>query len=133
MVRKRPHRKKVSYSLKNFWAARETTLGRMFYPLSAQGKCFNLAIARIKHPFPFPTIGKNKFLPLVFLWLPKIFQDIGTVILFFLYLFLQRFFWKQSRKLAKKWTYNFWTTLSNQKYYFNIKVCLSFRPCVSED
>ena len=53
----------------------------MFYPLFAQGKCFNLAIARIKHPFPFPTIGKNKFLPLVFLWLPKIFQDIGTVIL----------------------------------------------------
>ena len=81
MVRKRPHQKKVSYSLKNFWAARETTLGRMFYPLFAQGKCFNLAIARIKHPFPFPTIGKNKFLPLVFLWLPKIFQDIGTVII----------------------------------------------------
>ena len=87
LVRKRPNRKKVSYNLKNFWAAREITLGRMFYPLSAQGKCFNLAIARIKHPFPFPTIGKNKFLPLVFLWLPKIFQDIGTVILSFYSLF----------------------------------------------
>ena len=54
----------------------------MFYPLFTQGKCFSLAIARIKHPFPFPTIGKNKFLPLVFLWLPKIFQDIGTIIPF---------------------------------------------------
>ena len=41
----RPHQKKVSHNLKNFWTAREkeTTIGRMFYPLSAQGKCFNLA------------------------------------------------------------------------------------------
>ena len=53
----------------------------MFYPLFGQENCFNLATLGIKQPFSFPTIGKNKFLPLVFLGLAKFFHMTGTIIL----------------------------------------------------
>ena len=52
----------------------------MFYPLSGQENCFNLATLGIKQLFSFPTIGKNKFLPLVFLGLAKFFHMTGTII-----------------------------------------------------
>ena len=53
----------------------------MFYPLFGQENCFNLATLSIKQLFSFPTIGKNKFLPLVFLGLAKFFHMTGTFIL----------------------------------------------------
>ena len=52
----------------------------MFYPLFGQENCFNLATLGIKQLFSFPTIGKNKFLPLVFPCLAKFFHMTGTYI-----------------------------------------------------
>ena len=52
----------------------------MFYPLSGQENCFSLAALGLKQLFSFPTIGKNKFLPLVFPCLAKFFHMTGTYI-----------------------------------------------------
>ena len=67
--------------MKKFWPGREKPSEDMFYPLFGQENCFNLATLGIKQPFSFPTIGKNKFLPLVFLGLAKFFHVKGTIIL----------------------------------------------------
>ena len=66
--------------MKKFWPGREKPSEDMFYPLFGQENCFNLATLGIKQPFSFPTIGKNKFLPLVFLGLAKFFHMTGTII-----------------------------------------------------
>ena len=68
--------------MKKFWPGREKPSEDMFYPLSGQENCFSLAALGLKQPFSFPTIGKNKFLPLVFLGLAKFFHVKGTIILY---------------------------------------------------
>ena len=59
----------------------EKTLGRLFYPLFGQENCFSLAALGLKQLFSFPTIGKNKFLPLVFPCLANFFHMTGIYIL----------------------------------------------------
>ena len=57
--RKRPYRKKVSLRMKKFWPGREKPSEDMFYPLSGQENCFNLATLGIKQPFSgahFPSL-----------------------------------------------------------------------------
>ena len=72
--------KKCILSYEKILTWHEKTLGRMFYPLFGQENCFSLASLGLKQPFSFPTIGKNKFLPLVFLGLAKFFHVKGTII-----------------------------------------------------
>ena len=50
-------------------------------PSLRSGGLFYPHCVPVKHIPPFTTIGKNKFSPLVLLWLPKFFHDIRTYIL----------------------------------------------------
>ena len=60
----------------------------MFYLLSVRGGgCFKLTTLGLKNYPPFPTIRKNKLLPLVFLLLQKLFQAKGTIIHMYITLF----------------------------------------------
>ena len=73
--------KKCILSYEKILTWHEKTLGRMFYPLFGQENCFSLAALGLKQPFSLPTIGKNKFLPLVFPCLAKFFHMTGIYIL----------------------------------------------------